>query len=279
VASPLSPNLGNPLLYIYNEPEDKPEILTGGSVNNLKSESMSNEHLVAIRNLNSKDKIAISRRIDKNDNELLFAGNNACNYINYSSIYLEEIHPSDLGSQCPFAYTEYRKKLGGRIIIKPNMTLKKNQKITLEEGLYFFIELKLEEGSILTTQGHVKIYLTGLELEKKAQMLGGDTSNRKPNDLVILAEYMEDVYGFNSDINKVEVGPGAVVCGHIFAPREKVTLKSELGLGTRETKIYGSILARQLVTDGGGYIKIFWEPYSSEDVVEVPGSWQEVRSR
>ncbi|MGA1842670.1 MAG: hypothetical protein ACMUIU_18800 [bacterium] len=213
----------------------------------------------------SKIKIAQARRIDKNDNELLFPEERRDLY---NSPYLEEISPAELlilcGNDCPFEYSEYRSTQVSRILISSSrMTLKRNRQITLKEGLYFFEKLTLEENSIINTDGAVSIYVKKLELKKNAKLMGGNSINIEecqPNNLIILAQRWPSAYYDPED--GVKIGSGATVCGHIFAPDLKVIIcKGYMGKATR---VYGSILTNQLVTsicDAGASFGPIWIIY------------------
>ena len=251
--SKLEPNLQEKITFITVDIEGKNKKISEDQRQILTFNEMPSEQKNAYANFASisKTKIAQARRIDKNDNELLFPEDKRDLY---NSPYLEEITPATLqqlyGNNCPFEYIENRYKNGEVILISSScMTLKSNKYMTLKEGLYFFEELILDENSLLNIDGAVSIYVKKLVLKKNARLMGGESLNTEEcqsNNLIILAQRWDGAFYDPED--GVKIGSTASVCGHIFAPDLKVIIcKGYMG---KTTRVYGSILTNQLITSG-----------------------------
>ncbi len=280
----VTPNLQEPL---YIKESGQPEAITNSDdpLLGIDPKEFDQTQLDTIKNLDFKDEIAFARRIKENDNINLFYIEEDYIRKNYYSIPSDEgginsyTLPSNFWNYPEFDYIENRGTEKTRTIIRPEMRL--HGDLELAPGTYFFEKLILDDGAKLTTGGNVKIYVTSLKLGKGARMTGGGSAAPNSHNLIIIAEYWEG-YPYDSEFNKIDLGPGAQIDGHIFAPNIDVYMHRG---GESETKVNGSILTKRLITyvltqysNLSGYIRILYGLGAPGKITVEPDSWREVKN-
>ncbi|MGA1792286.1 MAG: carboxypeptidase-like regulatory domain-containing protein [bacterium] len=280
------------LLFITN-PSEGPSVLSFAcqcsQCDFYECAPLSCEAMDSISTLDTKAKIINARNLNKNnypdpfnDNRGLFNDINII-YNNYNLTTIQKldtnifskVHPSNpyYWPNSKFDYVETRQQekyttsYTGPSILQTEMIVHKDFQLegsrSIEGRTYFLQKLKVEKWVTLSTSGNVKIFTTQLELEEGSRLMGGTPENPKPGSLIIVAEYWPG-FSYDKNIHGVRLGPGAQIYGRIFAPNMEVHMSRNKSHGLEnETKIYGSILTKQLILNVDpayqtniGYIRI-----------------------